>query len=229
MSKIVLIHGAYQGGWIWQPLVMFMRNKGHQIYAPTLEGCAERSYQIHTRITTESHATEIANLLFFEDIEDAILVGTSTGGMVMAKVAELASERIERLVFADALALMDGERLPDIVERKTAISTDLASGPPRHDVSGRLFKELKEPIKSWAIARYTLHPIACMQNPVELKEFWSKSWKASVIYCTESSNPPRAHQERTAETLGASWFELQTGHYPMLSEPEKLADLILKQ
>lgn len=229
MANIVLIHGAYQGGWIWQPLTTVLKNKEHKVYAPTLEGCAERSYQNHTRITTESHAAEIANLLFFEDIENAVLVGTSTGGMVMAKVAELASKRIERLVFADALALMDGERLPDIVDRKNAINTDLASGPPRHDVTGRLFKELSEPIKSWAIARYTLHPIACMQNPVELKEFWSKTWKASIIYCTESSNPPRSHQERTAKALGASWFELQTGHYPMLSEPEKLAGLILTQ
>ena len=41
-----------------------------------------------------------------------MLVGTSTGGMVMARAAELARERVARLVFADALALMDGEALP---------------------------------------------------------------------------------------------------------------------
>ena len=69
MSNIVLIHGAYQGGWIWQPLASVLRNRGHYVLAPTLEGCAERSYQLHSRITTESHAQEIANLLFFEDLK----------------------------------------------------------------------------------------------------------------------------------------------------------------
>ena len=32
---------------------------------------------------------------------------------------------------------------------------------------------------------------------------------------------------RAAETLKASWQELDTGHYPMLTEPEKLARLIM--
>ena len=145
----------------------------------------------------------------------------------MAKAAEIAPSKIKKLVFADALALMDGERLSDIVSRKSVVNTDLASGPPRTDVVNRLFKRLKEPIKSWAIARYTLHPIACMQNPVELKEFWSKNWNASVIYCNESVNPPISHQKRTADMLGAKWLELSTGHYPMLSLPEELANLIL--
>ena len=66
MSNIVLLHGAYQGGWIWQPLASVLRNRGHYVLAPTLEGCAERSYQLHSKITTESHAQEIANLLFLK-------------------------------------------------------------------------------------------------------------------------------------------------------------------
>ena len=66
-----------------------------------------------------------------------------------------------------------------------------------------------------------------MQNPVELKEFWSMTWDASVIYCNESVNPPISHQKRTADILGAKWLELTTGHYPMLSVPEALADSIL--
>jgi len=38
---------------------------------------------------------------------------------------------------------------------------------------------------------------------------------------------PLAHQRRTADTLKASWHELDTGHYAMLTEPEKLAKLIM--
>ncbi|GIR54509.1 MAG: hypothetical protein CM15mP62_19800 [Rhodospirillaceae bacterium] len=35
---------------------------------------------------------------------------------------------------------MDGERLSDIVSRKSVVNTDLASGPPRDDVVNRLLK-----------------------------------------------------------------------------------------
>ena len=136
MATIILIHGAYQGGWIWQPVAKLLREAGHAVYAPTLEGCAERRHQLRPGITTETHADEVANLLFYEDINDAIMVGTSSGGMVMAKAAEMARDRISRVVFADALALQDGERIADFVDRKTAINTDLASGPPRADVVG---------------------------------------------------------------------------------------------
>jgi pimeloyl-ACP methyl ester carboxylesterase len=39
-------------------------------------------------------------------------------------------------------------------------------------------------------------------------------------------DPPQAHQRRTADRLKGRWHELDTGHYPMLTEPEALARLI---
>ena len=57
--------------------------------------------------------------------------------------------------------------------------------------------------------------------------FWDQSWNASVIWCKQSTNPPVAHQRRCCETLKGRWHELDTGHYPMLSEPEALAKLIV--
>ena len=226
MATIVLIHGAFQGGWIWQPVAERLRGQGHKVFAPTLEGCAERRHLLRAGITTEMHGDEVARLLFYEDIRDAVLVGTSTGGMVMCRAAEQARDRVGRLVFADALALLDGERLPDIVARPTAIQTADGTGPSRADAEGRLFASLEDETRAWALARYTLHPLAAMQDPVELKSFWSQAWRASVVCCAGSANPPQAHQRRTADRLKASWHELATGHYPMLSEPEALARII---
>jgi hypothetical protein len=42
MTTCVLIHGSYQGGWIWQRVATRLRAAGHVVYAPTMEGCAER-------------------------------------------------------------------------------------------------------------------------------------------------------------------------------------------
>src|SRR5262245_24272192 len=113
MTTFVLIHGAYQGGWIWQRVASRLRAKGHIVFTPTLDGCAERGHALRPGITTETHGDEIAALLFHNDLRDVVLVGTSMGGMVMARAAERARERVARLVFADALALFDGERVGD--------------------------------------------------------------------------------------------------------------------
>ena len=226
MATIVLIHGAYQGGWIWQPIAARLRAAGHIVLAPTLDGCAERAHALRTGITTETHGAEIAALLHYEDITDAILVGTSCGGMVMATAAELARPRIARLVFADALALLNGERLADIVARPTAVTTDLATGVAREDAAGRLFANLPPALRDWAAERTTLHPRAAMEGPMDLPSFWQQKWDADVIWCRQSANPPHAHQRRTADRLGARWHELDTGHYPMLSTPDKLAAII---
>lgn len=226
MATFVLIHGAYQGGWIWKPVAERLRAAGHVVYAPTLDGCAERKHQLRPGITVGTHAQEVADLLFYEDLRDIVLVGTSSGGMVICRTAELATERLARLVFVDALALLPGERIADIVKRPAPMKTELATGPTREDVEGRMFADLDPATRAWALARYTLHPIAAMDAPMELKDFWDRSWKASVIRCRRAANPPEAHQRRTAERLRAPYSEMDTGHYPMLSQPEELTRLL---
>jgi pimeloyl-ACP methyl ester carboxylesterase len=227
-TTYVLIHGAYQGGWIWRDVAAVLRGAGHLVLAPSLDGCAERRDQLRPDITTETQAEELAAMLFYEDLHNVVLVGTSSGGMVLCRTAELARERIGRLVFADALALFDGEAIGDIVTRRTtSVTTELSTGPSAEDAAGRLFAGLDPATRDWALARYTLHPIACMQAPVSLERFWNETWTASVIWCRQSANPPVAHQRRTADRLGAQWFELDTGHYPMLSTPAELTRLII--
>ncbi len=227
MTAFVLIHGAYQGGWIWQRVTSRLTAAGHTVFAPTLDGCAERRHALRPGINTETHGTEIAELLFFEDLHEVVLVGTSSGGMVLCKAAELARERIGRLVFADALALFDGESIPDIVKRPTAVTTDLATGPSREDAAGRMFASLEEPTKTWALERYTPHPVAAMRDNLKFSSFWQQKWTASVIWCSQAVNPGQAHQRRAAEKLGATWHELDTGHYPMVSAADELSRLIV--
>jgi pimeloyl-ACP methyl ester carboxylesterase len=230
VTTFVLIHGASQGGWIWQPTAMRLRDTGHLVYAPSLDGCGERRHALRPGITVATQASEIADLVFYEDLQDVVLAGTSSGGMVLCRAAELARERIARLVFVDALALLDGERIGEIVNRTgTRVTTALAVGPSREDAEGRMFASLEPTLRAWAVDRYTLHPIAAMEEPVELKSFWSLSWPGTtVIRCRRSANPPEAHQRRTAEKLNGKYLELDAGHYPMLSDPDALAPLLMQ-
>ena len=228
MATFVLIHGAYQGGWIWQSVVARLQEAGHRIFAPTLDGCAERAGQMRAGITTETHAEEIAKLLYFHDLKDVVIAGTSSGGMVMARAAELAPERIARIVFADALALFNGEKIRDIVTRPAAINTALALGPSREDAAGRLFADLDPALRDWAADRMTLHPAAVFHQPVRLDRFWDMPWTASVLYCSRAPNPGEAHIRRAADRLKARWHVIDTGHYPMLSTPDQLTRILVE-
>src|SRR5262249_54170839 len=228
MATYVLMHGADQGGWIWKPVAERLRAAGHRVFAPTLDGCGERHDQIRPGITVATHGQEIAKLLFYEDLDRVLLVGTSSGGMVICKAAELARERIARLFFVDALALMSGERVGDIVKRAAPNDTNsITTGPTKADAEKRLFADLDPEPRAWALARYTPHPVAALEAPVELTSFWSQAWPTTVVRCRRAVNPPEAHQRRTAERLKGDWHELDTGHYPMLSQPEQLTRLLL--
>jgi pimeloyl-ACP methyl ester carboxylesterase len=227
MATYVLIHGAYQGGWIWKLASRRLAALGHEVHAPTLDGCAERAHQMREGITTETHADEIVKYLHYHDLRNVILVGTSTGGMVMARVAEVAPGHIERLVFADALMLMDGENVRDIVTQPAAINTDLALGPSLEDAEGRLLKDLEPDLRRWAAERFTLHPTAVFHQPVKLERFWQMPWNATVLYCSRAPNPGEPHLRRGADKLEADWHVIETGHYPMLSTPDELVEVIL--
>jgi pimeloyl-ACP methyl ester carboxylesterase len=228
MATYVLVHGAYQGGWIWKPVAQRLRAAGHEVYAPTLEGCAERHDQVRVGITVGTHAHEVARLLFYEDLKDVVLVGTSSGGMVICRVAELAEDRIARLVFVDALALLPAERVADIVSRPNAnVVTEMTTAPTRADAEGRMFADLEPATRAWALARYTPHPVDALEAPMAPSNFWERPWKAAVIRCRQARNPPESHQRRTAERLKASYTEMDTGHYPMVSQPDELARLLM--
>ena len=231
MANFVLIHGSFQGSWIWQPTVPLLRAAGHTVHAPTMDGCAERRYGLRAGITATTMAEEVVDLLFYEDLDDVIMAGTSSSGIIISKAAELAPHKIKRLVYIDALALQSRETVGDIVIRgpnqESNEETEFASGPNRADMADRLFADLEPSLKEWALDRTTLHPKGA--SAAVLDKFWSQTWPASVIYCTGSLNPSEAHQRRTAEKLQATWHAMDSGHYPMLTHPEVMARLLLAE
>lgn len=228
MATFVLIHGAYQGGWIWKLVAGRLRTAGHLVFTPTLDGCGERAAQLRPGITTETQAEEMARFLWSEDLDGVVLVGASAGGMVIAKTAELARERVARVVFADALALMHGEKVRDIVESSMPVATEIGVGPTRDHRYQRFKLELDEELAAWAADRSTLHPIGVFNRPVDLPKFWDQKWNASVVYCRQAGKPGLVHQQRARDRIGARWHDLDTGHYPMLTVPDTLTKIILE-
>src|SRR5215216_1636592 len=115
MKPIVLVHGMYFGGWCWRKVATPLRAAGHLVHAPSLTGCGDRVHLSRPGITIDTLGHDIANLLRYEDLRDATLVATSTGGMAVARAAELEVDRMGHLILVDALIPFAGQTAYDTV------------------------------------------------------------------------------------------------------------------
>src|SRR5260370_29321894 len=208
MATYVLIHGSYQGSWIWKLVTPQLIAAGHEVYRPTLDRSAERKGSLRRDITLKSVGQEIANLFFYEDLRDVVFVGTSSGGMVVAEAAEQVADRIRRLLFIDALVPLPGERVATINSRPPYDRSELVYGLLPDQTRGRIFDDLPADLQDWALARYARQPLAVVDDSVDLKEFWSRTWQVDVLRCTRSALPPQAHQQRTAEKICGACSEI---------------------
>src|SRR5574340_543741 len=110
----VLVHGSHDGGWIWQKLAPLLRAAGHTVYTPTLTGLSDRSHLLAYGVNLTTHITDVANLLYYEDLSDVVLVGNSYAGMVITGVAARTPERLKLVVYLDAYLPDDGRSELDL-------------------------------------------------------------------------------------------------------------------
>ena len=108
MATFVVAHGAWSSGWAWKKMRPLLRAAGHEIFTPSYTGLGERSHLSSPDLTLETHIQDIANVLFYEDLTDVVLIGHSYGGMVATGVADRASERIRQVIYLDAFVPRDG-------------------------------------------------------------------------------------------------------------------------
>jgi len=91
-----------------------LRDSGSRVYAQTLTGVGDRSHLLECGVDLSTHITDIANLLFYEDLSDVILVGHSYSGMVITGVATEVPERLGQLIYLDAYVPEEGECEADL-------------------------------------------------------------------------------------------------------------------
>lgn len=114
-ATYVLVHPAWHGGWCWKKVTPLLRARGHDVYTPTLTGLGERSHLSHPELGLETHIQDIVNVLKFEDVNRAILVGHSSSGSVITGVADQVPQQIAHLVYLDAFVPTDGQTMMDVI------------------------------------------------------------------------------------------------------------------
>jgi pimeloyl-ACP methyl ester carboxylesterase len=123
MTTYVLVGGAWLGGWCWQNVARQLRDDGHDAYPLTPTGLGERVHLASSQVDLDTHITDVVNLIEFEDLHDAVLLGHSYGGLVVTGAADRISERISQLVYLDTAPLPNGasliEKFPPELRRRT--------------------------------------------------------------------------------------------------------------
>jgi len=139
----VIVHGAWGGGWDWKHVADLLVADGNTVYRPTLTGLGEHVNLSSTNIDLDTHVQDIVNVILWENLHNVVLVGHSYGGMVITGVADRIPDRIQRLVYIDAVLPANGECVNDILPPrfKQPIVNGFVvptwvkgSPPPPHDV-----------------------------------------------------------------------------------------------
>jgi pimeloyl-ACP methyl ester carboxylesterase len=228
VTTLVLVHGAWRGGWCWRFVRALLEKSGHQVYAPSLTGLGERKHLARPEIDLDTHITDVVCLLEMEDLRDVVLVGHSYGGMVITGAADRAPERIGRLVYLDAFVPEDGKCILDYVvpERAARLREEGEKAgsvtPPPLSLWGVTKQEHIDFIKP----REVRHPYRTMSQKIRLSGN-AESIPKTFIYC---SSPATGSFDQFAAKYreAASWrfFELKTGHDAMILMPERVAELL---
>ncbi|MFZ1991150.1 MAG: alpha/beta hydrolase [Alphaproteobacteria bacterium] len=139
-ATIVIVHGAWVGGWRWRPVADMLIDRGHHVFTPTLTGLGERAHLTSPAVNLSLHALDIANVIKYEQLKNVLLVGHSYGGMPISVAAELVPEgTIQSLMYVDAFFPEDGESLNDLVPGEPHVPDDPRDylvPPPRRNVVG---------------------------------------------------------------------------------------------
>jgi pimeloyl-ACP methyl ester carboxylesterase len=139
-GTIVIVHGAWVGGWRWRGVAELLTSRGHQVFTPTLTGLGERSHLTHAGVNLSLHAQDVANVIRFERLGNILLVGHSYGGMPISVAAELVPAGvIQSIMYMDAFLPENGQSLNDLVPGPPHLPDtpdDYLVPPPRANLVG---------------------------------------------------------------------------------------------
>nr|WP_221377369.1 alpha/beta hydrolase [Actinoplanes polyasparticus] len=230
MSTYILVPGMWIGAWAWRQVTAELRAGGHDVHPLTLTGVADRSHLLSPDVDLDTHIADIVRLAEAEDLRDIVLVGHSYGGLPVSAAALRLRERIRSVVYVDSGPLPEGMSQLDLSDDATEPTGDAV--PPRPwDAAADpvLLAGLDEAALDLLRTRSTGHPLASVKQPLG-----ARATSADLPTVLVASTFP-LDQIREMMAAGHPFFAglaeaeiipLATGHWPMLSEPEKLAGIL---
>ncbi|MDH6120371.1 pimeloyl-ACP methyl ester carboxylesterase [Kitasatospora sp. GAS204A] len=231
MTTFLLVPGLFMGGWAWEAVAAELTAGGHRAVPVTLPGLGERAGEGVGSIGLAEHTAHVRELLDAEG-PGVALVAHSYAAFPALAAADQRAGQVERVVFVDTGMPENGESV------LTSFAGNGISGP----IEDGVLPVPSEPagIPAAELERYhrlaTPHPAATLTDPIELTGAWRKL-PTTGVFCLDNglslevaralhgSGDPRFAK---LTEPGVTFFELATGHFPMLSAPVELAAILVR-
>ena len=242
MATFVLVHPAWFGGWCWTRVAPLLRAAGHAVLTPTLTGLGERAHLLDHGVDLQTHVEDVVNTLVYEDLAAVVLVGNSSGGMVVTGVADRVPERVAEVVYLDAFVPEDGECVFDLLapERRAvmeALVEEEGNGwllprtapPPWEEILPRLWQITDPADLAWALPRLRATPVGHLTRPVRLVRGAAGHLPRSYVRCTRYPQPTfDRYAQQAREVPGWRYRELDCSHLAAITCPGELAAVLLE-
>lgn len=237
MSRIILVHGAWHGGWCWEQLVPHLQAAGHDVQAPDLPGHGADTTPIN-RVSLNRYVQKVADLVTSVEDDPALVVGHSMGGIVISQLAETCPESIQRLIYLCAFLPADGETLA----QKNADDSSLLNDYKRVDREALCMKldpdhtldifyqDCDPDTAARATARLCDQPLAPLGTPLQLsRERFGSVPKDGIVCRQDRALTPALQRQMYSAGQCQQQFEIESGHSPFYSMPQSLAELLLSR
>lgn len=235
MATFVLVHGGGHGGWCYAKVKRRLERAGHEVFAPSLTGLAERSHLRSPAVDLDVHIHDVVQLMHYWDLRDVILVGHSYGGMVITGIADRAGHRVAKLVYLDAANPRNHQSLVDVagpviesVRPMGAVvdGVELVLLPGAG--AGAFYGVTDADDLAWMDERLTGHPWRCFEQKLDLRNedaLWAIPQYHIVCQSTLATRDGELMARARAE--GRLWV-IDTGHDLMITEPDRVTDALVE-
>lgn len=228
-NPFILVHGAWHGGWCWEKVVPLLEIGGNKVFTPTLTEATPS-----TNLTT--HISDIVQLIEKENLKEVILVGHSYAGSVISGVAEIKPEKIEKLIYLDAI-------VPENCKSTVDYLPSLPSYAKKISVSKGQFAILLPPPPEFfgikdaddiAWMKKLLSPIAlgCLTEKSRILNPVVDKIGKTYILCSIPLSSESGHAFSAAynkfKSVGMNCHKIDAPHDVMITHPAELVDLLLK-
>ncbi|WP_329386690.1 alpha/beta fold hydrolase [Streptomyces sp. NBC_01716] len=227
MTQYVLVAGAWLGAWAWDEVGADLRGAGHGAHALTLAGVGDRREEVgEAVIDQETHVQDIVGAVERLDLRDVVLVGHSYSGIPVGQAAQRVGDRLARVVFVDSNVPVDGE---SFVSGSPAVEASIAGNggfwapltPEEFEGQGLTDDQIAR-----IVAGSTPHPGGSLTGRARLDGSLG-DLPATYIKCL--LDWPELPPEVAELVKSDNWrlVEMNTGHWPMFSQPHELARILL--
>ena len=229
----LLIHGAWHGGWVWNEISEILNYQGYSVSTPTLTGLGEKKHLLSSKITIDTFIEDVVNHIIFENLNNIILVGHSFAGSIISGVADKLKDRIQKLIYFDAVIIKDGQKPFDIapkelVKQRIELAKRFGNGisipAPSADAFG-VFDVKKSLLLE---EKLTPHPLSTYQSKLTIKNEIGNGIPLFYIFCNDPVYKSLESSREVVRKLKWPIFELNAGHDAMLTHPKETLNLLMK-